>query len=135
MAGLPSFGPGTVISTPDGTIISGLSGDFPAVAATTPSGSSPTQSPVGGLPAPLEVPSPEVGSPLGRGDSLDLSADLLQRLLSAGSADLMLTDDVGKDDLWQSLFGGPPPAPLHSGSGGGLGDEGLLSDAAPLKME
>jgi hypothetical protein len=41
--------------------------------------------------------------------------DLLNSLQSMGSADLMLADDMSRDDLWDSLFGG------HSGSHSPLG--------------
>lgn len=38
-------------------------------------------------------------------DDLDLPMDLINGLQSMGSTDLMLAEDLSKDELWSSLFG------------------------------
>jgi hypothetical protein len=63
-------------------------------------------------PAPTH-PQPRVESPEDSSD-LQIPQDLLQGLQSLGSGDLMLTDDMARDDIWDSLFG-HHALPLDSG--------------------
>jgi hypothetical protein len=64
-------------------------------------------------PAPTH-PQPRVESPEDSSD-LQIPQDLLAGLQSLGSGDLMLTDDMNRDDIWDSLFG-PNALPLDGGS-------------------
>jgi hypothetical protein len=66
---------------------------------------------------------PKVDSPL---EDLDAGmGDFLQNLHSMNSAELMMTDDVNKDDLWDMLFG----AHQHPASVAGTGGQHPVYDA------
>jgi len=104
------------VSTPHaaaGAAAAGLAGlDLSAAAVAAAGGGGPHV-----VNAAPKVESPDSDSSQGGGNQQDLQypMDLLNSLQSMGSADLMLADDLSRDDLWESLFGG------NSGSHSPLG--------------
>lgn len=77
---------------------------------------------------------PQVDSPA----DLDMGVgDFLQNLQSMNSAELMMTDDINKDDLWDVLFGGqqhPAGPPAAAAASPGLHPTSYGVGAAPLMM-
>ncbi len=61
-------------------------------------------------------------------DDIELPIDLINGLQGLGSTDLMLTDDLNKDEIWDTLFGAGTSASLAHGSS--LGAQGLGQPAA-----
>ena len=119
--GLPVISsPGVPMLGTDGTVKL-EHGDAAAAAVSTPhAAAGGAAAAAGGVPHVVDV-APKVESPDsdssqgGNQQDLQYPMDLLNSLQSMGSADLMLADDLSRDDLWESLFGG------NSGSHSPLG--------------
>jgi hypothetical protein len=73
----------------------------------------------------MDAQQPKVDSPEG---DLDMSMDILSNLSHMNSADLMMTDDVNKDDLWDMLFGQQGSGAMMSGHS--FGSVGEMAAAA-----
>eukprot|EP00775_Hariotina_reticulata_P013684 gene13684-13806_t len=67
---------------------------------------------------------PQVDSPA---DDMDVNMDLLANLQGLSSNELMMTDDVSRDDLWDMLFGQQGSALAGMGAAGGDADLGRAS--------
>jgi hypothetical protein len=75
--------------------------------------------------APMAVDAaPRVETPPDDDGGVELPADLISSLQTLGSADLMM-DDLHKDELWETLFGGGS----FPGSSGGLAGGGAAATA------
>jgi hypothetical protein len=70
---------------------------------------------------------PKVDSPEA---DLDMGMDILSNLGHMSSADLMMTDDVNKDDLWDMLFGQQGSGAMLSGHSFGSAGEMAAAAAA-----
>jgi hypothetical protein len=75
----------------------------------------------------LGAQQPKVDSPEG---DLDMGMDILSNLSHMNSADLMMTDDVNKDDLWDMLFGQQGSGAMMSGHSFGSAGEMAAAAAA-----
>jgi len=78
-----------------------------------------------GTPVPAAEPlEPQVDSPA---DDMDVNMDLLSNLQGLSSTELMMTDDVSRDDLWDMLFGQQGSALAGIGTTGSDADLGRVS--------
>jgi hypothetical protein len=75
----------------------------------------------------LGAQQPKVDSPEG---DLDMGMDILSNLSHMNSADLMMTDYVNKDDLWDMLFGQQGSGAMMSGHSFGSAGEMAAAAAA-----
>lgn len=123
---VPMAAGATTIITPAGTTTTmhaGQQAAAPVVAEVLVE--SPTVSGAGAADVSDDLPSmhvdsqPKVDSPT---EDLDAGmGDFLQNLHSMNSAELMMTDDMNKDDLWDMLFGGQQqPSSVAAVAGQGL---------------
>lgn len=92
--------------------------DVAEVVVESPTAAAANARAVGATPVTHVDNHPKVDSP---GEDLDMGMnDFLQNLHSMNSSELMLTDDVNKDDLWDMLFGGQQQPSGAGTSGHGL---------------
>jgi hypothetical protein len=112
-AGLPyGAAPPIIPGLPDfGAVVPGLPLAAPLPLAAAPPPPSPLPPGAAAPAAPMAVDAgPRVETP--PDDDIELPADLINGLSTLGSNDLMLTDDLSRDEVWDSLFGGAAGAAL-----------------------
>lgn len=111
--GMQPMGAGITTITPAGApFMPGGAGDAAAAAAGAP---------VVSMPMVVDA-APRVETP--PDEDIELPIDLINGLQSLGSTDLMLTDDLSKDEVWEALFGAggaaaAAAAAAHQQHGGG----------------